>query len=152
MRRKIKLLAGVGGLFSSNSNRESKELHKTEELKQWQRSLLHEISDNSQLFDLLRNNSVSVAKEVIEQGNSKEQIQEIVNKTDDLGSTLAIIAAEANDLEMLRWLATRGAKLDVSDNSGRTPVGWAMKHGNEEMKKFIETWIEENTSEISLSK
>jgi ankyrin repeat protein len=50
-----------------------------------------------------------------------------VNAVNSMGLTAAHGAANRGSDAILRWLAEQGAKLDVADNEGRTPVTWA--HG-----------------------
>lgn len=50
-----------------------------------------------------------------------------VNAVNSMGLTAAHGAANRGSDAILRWLAEQGAKLDVADNEGRTPLTWA--HG-----------------------
>lgn len=50
-----------------------------------------------------------------------------VNAVNSMGLTAAHGAANRGSDSILRWLAEQGAKLDVADNEGRTPLTWA--HG-----------------------
>jgi uncharacterized protein len=50
-----------------------------------------------------------------------------VNTINSMGLTAVHGAANRGSDEILRWLAANGAKLDVADKEGRTPVVWA--HG-----------------------
>lgn len=50
-----------------------------------------------------------------------------VNAVNSMGLTAAHGAANRGSNDILRWLAEQGAKLDVADNEGRTPLTWA--HG-----------------------
>lgn len=50
-----------------------------------------------------------------------------VNAINSMGLTAAHGAANRGSDAILRWLAEHGAKLDVADKEGRTPVTWA--HG-----------------------
>ncbi|MGV3592829.1 MAG: ankyrin repeat domain-containing protein [Gammaproteobacteria bacterium] len=50
-----------------------------------------------------------------------------VNAVNSMGLTAAHGAANRGSEAILRWLAEQGAKLDVADNEGRTPLTWA--HG-----------------------
>ncbi len=61
-----------------------------------------------------------------------------VNQNDEFGNFAAIEAARNNDLDMLKTLVERGAKLDLTDGFGCTVTGWAKKHRDEEMINFIE--------------
>ena len=44
-----------------------------------------------------------------------------------MGLTAAHGAANRGSDDILRWLAAQGARLDLADQQGRTPVDWA--HG-----------------------
>ena len=48
-----------------------------------------------------------------------------VNAVNSMGLTAVHGAANRGSDEIIRWLAKQGAKLDVVDNEGRTPVTWA---------------------------
>jgi uncharacterized protein len=50
-----------------------------------------------------------------------------VNAVNSMGLTAVHGAANRGSDEIIRWLAANGAKLDVADKEGRTPVTWA--HG-----------------------
>ncbi|HEY0960886.1 MAG TPA: ankyrin repeat domain-containing protein [Pseudomonadales bacterium] len=50
-----------------------------------------------------------------------------VNAVNSMGLTAAHGAANRGSDSILRWLAEQGARLDVADNEGRTPLTWA--HG-----------------------
>lgn len=50
-----------------------------------------------------------------------------VNAVNSMGLTAVHGAANRGSDEILRWLAANGARLDVADKEGRTPVTWA--HG-----------------------
>ncbi len=50
-----------------------------------------------------------------------------VNTVNSMGLTAVHGAANRGSDEIIRWLAANGAKLDVADKEGRTPVTWA--HG-----------------------
>ncbi len=65
---------------------------------------------------------------------SERQID--VNKSNEYGINAALVAAERNDLEMLKLLVEHGARLDVKDGMGRTPIGWAERNENAEMIEY----------------
>lgn len=65
-----------------------------------------------------------------------------VNQKDENGNFAAIIAARHNDLEILYLLVEHGARLDLKDGFGRTVIGWAEKHKNQEMINYINERIE----------
>jgi len=50
-----------------------------------------------------------------------------VNAVNSMGLTAAHGAANRGSDDILRWLAAQGARLDLADQQGRTPVDWA--HG-----------------------
>ena len=59
------------------------------------------------------------------------------NEADEYGTTAALVAAEQNDLSMLKLLVEHDASLSVKDGRGRTIIGWAEKHKNQAMIDFI---------------
>ncbi len=68
-----------------------------------------------------------------------------VNQKDDYGNFPAIIAARHNDLPILKILVEHGAKLNLKDGFNRTVMGWAQKHKNEEMKKYIDDQLSKDS-------
>ena len=69
------------------------------------------------------------------------------------GITPAHKAAERNDLAMLKLLIDAGAKVDVQDFSGITPLKYAQFHKNEKMIQLIENTIQASAkSEFSYKK
>jgi ankyrin repeat protein len=48
-----------------------------------------------------------------------------VNDVNSMGITAVIGAANRGADEILEWLVSKGARLDVKDNEGRTPLNWA---------------------------
>lgn len=70
---------------------------------------------------------------------------ENVNLSDGFGNCAVLIAAQNNNLNMLKLLTAAGAKLDVSDSDGRTPLGWATHNKNNDMINFINTHISSTT-------
>lgn len=50
-----------------------------------------------------------------------------INAVNSMGLTAVHGAANRGSDDIIRWLAANGAKLDVADQQGRTPVTWA--HG-----------------------
>ena len=50
----------------------------------------------------------------------------------------ALMAAERNDLEMLKVLIDAGSKVDLEDIYGTTPMFFAKKFKNEKMIRLIE--------------
>ncbi len=69
-----------------------------------------------------------------------------VNQTNKLGTFPAILAASKNNLRLLKLLVNYGAVLDMKDGAGRTVMGWANKHENQEMIKFIENTLASSVS------
>jgi ankyrin repeat protein len=45
-----------------------------------------------------------------------------INATDIYGSTPLHLACEKNDPNMVYWLLLKGAKMDIKDNNGKTPM------------------------------
>jgi ankyrin repeat protein len=48
-----------------------------------------------------------------------------VNDVNSMGITAVMGAANRGSDEIIEWLVSKGAKLDVKDNEGRTPLNWA---------------------------
>jgi len=48
-----------------------------------------------------------------------------VNDVNSMGITAVMGAANRGSDDILEWLVEKGAKLDVKDNEGRTPMNWA---------------------------
>jgi ankyrin repeat protein len=48
-----------------------------------------------------------------------------VNDVNSMGVTAVMGAANRGSDEILEWLVSKGARLDVKDNEGRTPLNWA---------------------------
>jgi ankyrin repeat protein len=48
-----------------------------------------------------------------------------VNDVNSMGITAVMGAANRGSDEILEWLVSKGARLDVKDNEGRTPMNWA---------------------------
>jgi ankyrin len=48
-----------------------------------------------------------------------------VNDANSMGITALMGAANRGSDEIIEWLVSKGAKLDVKDNEGRTPLNWA---------------------------
>jgi len=48
-----------------------------------------------------------------------------VNDANSMGITALMGAANRGSDEIIEWLVSKGAKLDVKDNEGRTPLSWA---------------------------
>lgn len=65
-----------------------------------------------------------------------------VNNQDASGNLPATIAAERNDLPMLKLLVEYGADLELLDGRGRNALGWARKNQDNEMITFILNSIE----------
>ena len=48
-----------------------------------------------------------------------------VNAKNSMGVTAVIGAANRGSDDMIEFLVSKGAKLDIKDNEGRTPFNWA---------------------------
>jgi ankyrin repeat protein len=59
--------------------------------------------------------------------------------------TPALKAAERNDLEMLQLLSGEGAKLNIADLFGNTPLIYAQTHNNDKMIQLILKAINNNS-------
>ncbi len=53
-----------------------------------------------------------------------------IGARDDIGRGVVLLAVlDAHDLDLARWLHTRGAAMDEADNGGRTPLSYAAADG-----------------------
>ena len=52
-----------------------------------------------------------------------------VNDVNSMGITAAMGAANRGSDEIIQWLVDKGAKLDVKDAEGRTPLNWHSRSG-----------------------
>lgn len=64
-----------------------------------------------------------------------------VNEKDEEGNTPAIIAASRNDFKMLKMLVDAGAKLNVTNDNGDSPLQFSQQFKNTEMENFINSVI-----------
>jgi ankyrin repeat protein len=68
-----------------------------------------------------------------------------VGTRDDLGrSALALAVSDARDLELARWLQTKGAVVDEPDVQGRAAVSFAAANGDVEIVR----WLADQKAEI----
>jgi len=74
-----------------------------------------------------------------------------INMADDFGNCAVLVAAERNELDMLKLLVTLGANLDVLDKDGYTPLKWAQDYKNQEMIDFIQETINKNKFDININ-
>lgn len=94
------------------------------------------------LFDAVINSKYKVVDFLLENGANLEARNEN-------GMTALGIAAWSNDLDMVKYLIEKGAKINVSRldinpanssdaiNSSEEPLYWAIAHGNVEMAKYL---------------
>jgi ankyrin repeat protein len=66
-----------------------------------------------------------------------EKHQADVNEQNENGDYAVVCVAQRNDLRMIKMLVEHGARLDIQDGSGRTPLGYAKKYNNAELITFI---------------
>ncbi len=85
-----------------------------------------------ELITLVSLGSVSKVSEIL----AHEKWDPSVRNED--GITPALKAAERNDYEMLTELVKYGAKVDVPDMMGFTPLKYAKQHNNHKMIKLIQ--------------
>jgi len=60
-----------------------------------------------------------------------------VNVTNESGRNLAHIAADYNFVDILKYLHSKGAKLDNKDKHGITPILAAILEGNAESVEYL---------------
>lgn len=61
-----------------------------------------------------------------------------IDTKDDLGRNALLLAThDAGDLALVRWLAERGASIDLPDVGGRAPVSWAAADGRIEILRWL---------------
>ncbi|MGE3318300.1 MAG: ankyrin repeat domain-containing protein [Candidatus Berkiella sp.] len=84
------------------------------------------------IADLVSLGQLEDVKKLIQSGHS-------VNEPDDSGNYPVIIAAEQNDLAMLKILVEAGAKVQRLNESGQNALSWAQTHQNQEMIDFIQS-------------
>jgi ankyrin repeat protein len=89
--------------------------------------------DISILLDMIALGQIETVETVLNESPGYD-----VNQKNKLGTFPALLAANQNNLRLLKLLVTHGARLDQKDASGRTVMGWAKKYDNQEMIDFIE--------------
>jgi ankyrin repeat protein len=83
------------------------------------------------LLHAVRQNDRAAIERVLEHGVS-------VNAKDDIGrNTLFLAVLDARDLDLVRWLHSKGAAVDDADVGGRTPLGFAAEHGNLDISRYL---------------
>lgn len=94
----------------------------------------------STLLDVLMSGQVDALKKVLDDC-AQRKLRVELNEQDDFGNFLTILAAQLNNLSLLKLLVDHGAapslSLDFKDGRGRTVMGWAKKHNNTEMVAYI---------------
>ena len=70
-----------------------------------------------------------------------------VNAVDNNGDSAVICAARINDLSMMKILVEAGAKLNVRNASGVTPLGYATSNKNLQMIEYIREQLELQSEE-----
>ncbi|KAF4985886.1 hypothetical protein FDECE_16248 [Fusarium decemcellulare] len=77
--------------------------------------------------------------------------QENSNQRDQSGRTVLHLAAIGGQVEILKLLVTLGAKRDVKDRDGLTPLLWASAYGHIDAVKFFTPAANEEGQEDSIS-
>ena len=90
-----------------------------------------ETTDKTQLFELISWRQIDVIKELLEKTSCD------LNEKDSHGNLATIVAAQRNDLPMIKFLVSKGASLKLENSRGRTVKWWAEKYKNNEMLNFI---------------
>ncbi len=104
--------------------------HKNEAMIEFIKQNL-DLNDPLIVLELVRTGQCEIVKKLLKE-NTNPNIQ------NSQKTSPALIAAQKNDLEMLKLLVKYGAKLDLQDCWGRTVSEWAEKHQNREMIEFID--------------
>ena len=61
-----------------------------------------------------------------------------IDSKDDIGRNAVFLAVlDANDLDLVRWLAAKGAADDEPDSGGRTPLSFAAADGQPEIARYL---------------
>ena len=61
-----------------------------------------------------------------------------INTKDDIGRNALLLAVlDAHDLELVRWLHSKGAALDEPDNGGRTALSFAAENGLLDIARYL---------------
>ncbi|MDX2164887.1 MAG: hypothetical protein SFW07_05680 [Gammaproteobacteria bacterium] len=93
------------------------------------------------LLDVVMSGQIDTLKKVLAEC-AQRKLKIDLNEQDDFGNFLTILAAQLNNLSLLRLLVDHGAasslSLDFKDGRGRTVMGWAKKHNNVDMIAYIE--------------
>ncbi len=92
------------------------------------------IQDKVQIIDIVRLGQKSAVEELLQKYSGSFDI----NEQNTSGSFATLVAAERNDLPMLKLLVTYGARLDLKDGRGRTVRGWAEQNNSKDMLNFID--------------
>ena len=86
------------------------------------------------IIDAVGIGQIDTVKRLISQGYD-------VNEQTELGTSAVFAAVLRNDPEILILLIEAGAKVDVEDCFGRTPLSYAKKHGYTKIIKILEEKI-----------
>lgn len=70
-----------------------------------------------------------------------------VNERDTSGNSAVLAAAARNDLETLKFLADQGAKFNVKDATGFTPIAYATYHKTTKMITFVNQQLAKENSQ-----
>lgn len=97
--------------------------------------------ENSELLGTVSMGQIRALNELLSESPNID-----VNGKNVDGNFAAMIAAQHNDLPMLKLLVSHGARLDLKDGFGRTVMGWAKKHKNNEMVEFINNKLSESST------
>lgn len=83
------------------------------------------------LLDAVRRNDRPTAERALERGAS-------IHSTDDIGrSTVFLAVMDAHDLDLVRWLHGKGARLDDPDTGERTALSFAAADGHLEIVEYL---------------
>ena len=89
---------------------------------------------NQEFLEIVTIGSTGAIKEILE---SPDVYKVDINYRDDFGNAACLLAAQRNDLKMVKLLKRNGANLMVEDGFGRTVLSWADQYSNDEMRDIV---------------
>lgn len=83
------------------------------------------------LLDAVRRNDRPTIERALQRGAS-------IHSRDDIGrSTVFLAVFDAHDLDLVRWLHGKGARLDEPDTGGRTALSFAAANGRVDIVEYL---------------
>ena len=68
---------------------------------------------------------------------SRDVPQRELNSRTQYGSSAMHFVALGNNIHLALWLVEHGAKIEVTNSDGETPLHWACQHGHIQMVEFF---------------